>query len=352
MRRVAHLLCLCVFVSGVCGIALIVSVTPAAADDCKQQVTKFSDLTNEKKLQDCLRTGSQYGRAIGTIVAASGIAIAGAGLAGSGPSRKPKESPPPEKDKDPAAERNPCERMKLRELRVNQLDAERVKREAQILQEWHHFMETAAILQNTWRLLKNIQTRTAWGIGFARTGVIAGDLGLVAGVAEGLRVAFTKTVSATVATTGLKAAVAKWGSLALALEAVGAALAGASVDANETGTLRPWDPWANDTSKTMHKNLDSAVSSYRVRAQEFNNAFAQWRTDTQQDIEQIRGDTQSEIDQWRLDAAECPSASPPPPAPPTKDVPAVTLNAIKVPEDLGATWYGGDWIRTGTGDLF
>jgi hypothetical protein len=359
MRRVAHLLCLCVFVSGVCGIALIVSVTPAAADDCKQQVKSFSDLTDEKKLQDCLRTGSQYGRAIGTIVAGSGIIIAGVGLAGSGPSRKPKESPPPEKDKDPAAEPNPCERMKLRELRVNQLEAERVKREAQILQEWHQFMDTASFLQNTWRELKHAQTRTYWAIVSARTANFAGLgvvlVGTIAAIKAGLA---GMAARATVASGGtLPAAtaptfIAAWaGAIASAEGALGA-IAAETLPPNVPGPKPFTDPFASEIGKTMHDALAKVANQYTVHAREFNRAFAQWGIDTQQDITQIRADTQTEIEQWRLDAADCPNASPPAPQPPQQDLPITTLNVIRVPEDVGSTWIGGDWFRFGKGDVF
>ena len=59
---------------------VVLSESPASADNCKQLVKSIGDLANKDKMKDCLRTGSRFGTTIGTVVAVSGTAIALVGL--------------------------------------------------------------------------------------------------------------------------------------------------------------------------------------------------------------------------------------------------------------------------------
>ncbi len=329
---------------------------PASADDCTTLVENIGDLADEYKMQDCLRTGSNWGRVIGTVVGGAGIAIAVVGIR---PSRPPVPTPPTEAGTSVASGTPPCEEMAIRGRRVAQLLAARRKLEAEIVAEWKVRAQGARVLTDAFRNLKEIhwkiaQARAAgvvfnisflgmWfcalGPAFKAAGAAfsAGWAALLArlGIGAGTA-AVASTQAAAAAGTGLSEG---WAAAGAGLVTMSTQIIWDRIPAKVPGPKPTADPLAEEIMTGLVDMVRPVFQQYVQAAKTYNQAFAQWGTDRQQDLDRISQEIQSEVDRLNAAARNCGFAKVPDFSSAT--TPPVTLHVLQVPEELGDMWWFG-----------
>lgn len=344
-------------VVALCWIGAAIWAGPASADDCATLVQGIGDLADEYKMQDCLRTGSNWGRVIGTVVGGAGIAIAVVGIR---PSRPPVPVPPADGGTTVARGDPPCVEMNIRGRRVAQLLAARQRLEAEIVREWKDLAQGARVLTNAYRDLKEIQ----WQIGKARAAGVVFNVAWIgmwlcalgpaikAGAA-----AFSAGWAAVAARLGMAAAPAAAGGAGAAAaagtglsEGWAAAGAGATsmigqVIADRLPSYVPGpkptaDPLAEEIAMSLVNLMLPVWQQYQQAARAYNQAFGQWATDRQQDLDRISAEIQSEVDRLNAAARNCAFARVPDFSAAT--APPTVLHVLQVPESLGDAWvFGG-----------
>jgi hypothetical protein len=379
-RRAGRLARILVGVAAASATWSVASAGPAVADDCSTLVQDVGDLADEYKMQDCLRTGNNWGRVVGTVVGGAGIAIA---LVGIRPSRPPIDVTPPS---DPTttvqAGDPPCAEVNLRARRVWQLIAARKRLEGQIVGEWKAKAEGARVLTTCYRDLKEIQWKiaqakwaattfnaawlgmwfcalgpmlragatamsTGWAAVTARANVwFWGHAGGVGGIVGDAFASFGAEAGLAPAAAATETAVAAGAGVS---EAFAAGYAGAtSMFSQFLGDRLPSyvpspKPTADFTGEEVFNALVDLMrpvfAQYQEAARAYNRAFGQWATDRQQDLDAISREIEAEVARLNAAAQQCGFAQVPDFGP--QGGSATTLHIIQVPEHLGETWLFG-----------
>ena len=311
MRRVLATLLL-VASAGV--FVLSLTTKPAGADNCAELVKTITDLADRANVEDCLRTGSNWGRVIGTTIGGAGIAIATMGVR----PRKSKVRPP--ESEYPKAERSkdPCVRKMAHAARLKQLEAAREKLGAEILKEFHQHMATARLFTEKYRSIQQMWWRARTALTSARTLTVA-TWGLVFGALYGVaKPALTLYgwVAAEEVGVGLageellmaqKAAVVKEAIKNLVIWGEATMTSALSELAPEGLGPKPLnDPWAEDIAKELRARMSKVAQAYHDEAVTFNQIIAQWGADRQADLDQIMSEMRRVAEQWKADAQACP----------------------------------------------
>lgn len=336
--------------------ALVMTTAPASADDCKTLVRSVLDLTDKAKVEDCLRTGGNWGRVIGTVVGGAGVVIAGLGLLQ--PSR-PAQAPPAPSRSHQQLPDTPCARLPARGHRIHELDVARRQLEAQIVEEFHKHSDQAQYYLGMYRQLQAAWYKARQCLFAARAlngawwgaGIVA-----IAAVLKAAAAYWALAPAAAVpAQTAAEFAAAKALALKeLTLGAVGT-VAALGKDITGEGTpdwlpgVKPWsDPWAEAQRQALINQLRPVATAYADAATAFNRSLAQWGVDRQADLDRILQEIREEAARYNADAAACPdSEGVPPPPPAGSDAPPMQLQLPQVPTDFDELWLAG-----GTWDVF
>jgi hypothetical protein len=354
----------------------LVSAEPAVADNCKELVKGIGDLANESKMQDCLRTGDWIGKTVGIVVGTAGIVIASMGLL---PTRKPIEVPPASPSSQIGLQsKDPCIRLIPRGRRLQELEAERKKLEAEILKEFQEIADKAqfyvqiyADLQEAWYYCRKCAVEAALFNAATAELVIVGLLYSVRKVAaKGLSLAGRAVPLTLEPKWTLMMATSSKAAIDFATEiarlTVGTSAAVATIK-KEWFTDKRLKPSLSDFfgSKVMENMLQDVVAKgmvpYIRAAKAFNHDVAQWGVDRQQDIDVIMRAIKDEAAQWNADSAACaeqrakdqdflssifssPSADPPPYVGSLEGPFELQLPQVRTDFDqswlLGARWAG------------
>ncbi len=340
---------------------LTFTARPAAADNCNQLVNSITDLSDPSKVEDCLRTGGNWGRVIGTVVGGAGVAIAGLGLLG--PNR-PALQPPPPSASSTHLPNDPCARLPARGHRIHELDTARKKLEADILNEFHSLADKARSYTNMYRDLQTAWYQARQCLRAAR--IInsiawqAAVVGLLAsmkafyGVATLQASTLVVADEATAMWVGMRAewalAAAKTQALKEATLGAMTFLAGVGKDfvgeltPSNVPSVKPWhDPTAEEIRQALIDQLRPVATRYAEAATEFNRVVQQWGANRQQDLDRILAEIRAEAARWNADAAACPEAKDLP-QPAGSDAPPMVLQLPQVMTTFDEPWFaGGSW---------
>ena len=333
------------------GAFLVLFESPASADNCKQLVNGIGDLADKEKMQDCLRTGSNWGRTIGTVVAVSGISTAVVGLS-KPPPKPPEEIPDIKQDMDP------CVRADRRAARLATLKAQLSQLEADVMREFQDCVNGELHFNLLFRDLKELQYQMWKAVTYARIG----NMTYIGAVGTGLASLFYKT-ALPIAAKVLPEFSAKAAGVGAAIEqtlASGAAeFSGTWIPARPP--MRAGDPgapavpglsmggfqmftdmMARDIQKNLEANLQRLFTLYCEDAQQFNLQWEQWGQHRRQQISDLRLEINEERNAWSEDAAQCPKYAGQQP-----DVREQSITEVvewKIPQanmEWGGWWFGG-----------
>lgn len=301
-----------------CGlVGLAAAASPAAADDCASLVQTIGDLANEFKVQDCLRTGDNYGRTIGLVIGGAGVVIAAGGLVK--PNRPPKQPPPPNQTGSTA---HPCAPMLMHTARLNQLLAARKQLEADAVREWKEHAAGAKVLIHAFTDLKAIETRIRMAIflvpiyNFAWWGQIAAGVGAMLKAAGPAFMAAWRARSLSVAmpavtvTAGQVLGGAMKTTAAVSMKISEQTIKDRKPKLGSGRTMANPEPTSDFMGNNVRDSLIQAMApvyaQYQDLARKYNLDFAQWGVNMQQDLDRLNEEIQSEATKWRQAAENCP----------------------------------------------
>ena len=351
---------------------VVLSESPASADNCKQLVKSIGDLANKDKMKDCLRTGSRFGTTIGTVVAVSGTAIALVGLS------KPK---PPPTEPEIVQSTDACERADRRADRLANLKRNLQQLESDVLKEFNDCADGAQKFSQMFRDLKELNYRMNQSVYLARTGRIAGSVGLGIGLLGFAGVgAAAETTAAAVGGSFLSKALSTLTNLSNALKGSIGVLEGAVATSfadtasgylpGEAKPIRPGDPgapavpgvsmgghtmvtnfWSSDMRDAFDKHFNRLFNMYLEDAQQFNRECEQWGSSRREQVQSLRQEINEERNRWTDEARDCPrlkDALPPveEQAPFAREL--ITWQIPQARTEWGPWWpLGGYWTPLG-----
>ena len=327
---------------------LLVLGSPAFADDCATLVKKFSDLADASKIQDCLRTGSNWGRTLGTVVAVTGGAIGLGGLPrGKGGETEPYGEEPHHDD--------PCKQASALRDRITRILEEKERMEAQILREWKSYGKMAEGLAMQYRMIKENEFLARFGWSMLKTkqgaklalAIYSFCIGM-GKVRAAVGAAAASTQATVAAAPTFMTATAEHGFMLSTIK-----------DFADPGKLQDYKEFFTGTPdvQDLWNQLMKAAASYQKQAHAFNDAFREWGSSRQADLNNMYAKMNQDLTSAKTNLAssyaKCRESWGDKPGEYETEFPDHTIEPFQIPvlqawTDLG---YGWTFIGYGWGQI-